>query len=207
MSLAQHIHTLTRPHLPSGATIGTQPVPPLLEELDHAVHPAPTGRQSTSRDETPLPISAGAVDLQQTITNQAVIDLWDMRGITLAKPRALADVIQAFDPPVDAEWSAYLERITGEWCDSIRGLVNPRKPRYKMHRPCPACGLLFSDNEHTPALSANFWDEYEHMMHPSKWDASCGACGAEWAGDQLQALAPQLSTDKSVDLSTSGQRV
>lgn len=192
-TLTQNVHELTRPHLPAGATLNTEPVPALLDQLRKAVHAEATGRQSTSTDGTPLPLSAGAIDLQQEITKQAAIDLAEMRGMRIAKPCRLEDIIQGLAPAVDPDWHAYLERVTLEWVDGINNLVNPKKPRRKIHQPCPSCGVMFVGEERAPALTMNCWDAEEKMMHPSKWDAECAGCGATWVGDELEWLSLSIA--------------
>ena len=90
------------------------------------------------------------------------------------------------------DWDQYLTDVSSEWIDAITGLLHPAKPRRRLHRPCPACGVKYHGPDREPALTMNRWDQHEDMLPPGQWDASCLACGAEWHGDDVQWLSHAL---------------
>lgn len=189
-TLTQNVHELTRPHLPAGATLNTEPVPALLEQIEKATRPDRSGGASAGSDEPKVPVDVGAISLLQDISTAARQDHYELFGHDTAP---LAALIQAFAAVEYPEWVAYLERITGEWCADITGYLNPTKPRRRLNLPCPSCGVHLHGADRKVALTLNCWGDDETMLHPSAWDANCAACGAAWEGEELRWLSSALA--------------
>jgi len=182
MSLAQHIHTLTRPHLPDGAKIGDNQRPALLTELRAAVYPGSDGGGGTNGGR-PTPINADAVDLLTQIQHDARVDYVEIHGERFRGP--VEALLQSHGDLTD-EWDAYLERVTLEWIDAIETLLRPAKPRRKLGIECPSCEQRFHGPDRATCLTANCWGPEEEVLHPAQWHVRCEGCGAEWSGDTLR---------------------
>lgn len=178
------IHRLTRDHYRDGHIRVS-----LLAELQGETMP---GRNSSSgpTDELKIPIAAGTIDLYRRISEKAYDDLWKWKRCLCAG--TLEDVIQCFGY-AEPDNDEYFENLLQSWVDSIENLLRPKKPRRKIHAPCPNCGTKYHGPEREPAVTANCWDEQENMLHPGLWDVACDACGASWSGDKLPFLTSALS--------------
>lgn len=183
MTLAQHVHTLTRPHLPDGAKIGDEQRPALLTELRAAVYPGNDGAGSGASGGRPSPINADAVDLLTQIQFDAQVDYEEMHGCRF---KGTVEALLQSHVELTDEWEMYLERVTQEWIDAIESLLRPKKPRRKLGTECPACEQRFHGPERATCLTANCWGSNEELLHPSQWHVRCEGCGAEWAGETLQ---------------------
>lgn len=179
-TLTQLAHQLTRPHYKNGAIR-----PSLLNELRGETTPGQNSSTGPATDEPKIPIAAGVIDLYQKIHKRAHDDLWKWRHMLCAG--TLEDVIQCFTH-TDAQNEEYFTQLLQEWVDEIEGLLRPKKPRRKLHQPCPACREKYFGEDRAPALSANCWGTDEELLHPALWDVACAACGAEWKGDELGFL-------------------
>lgn len=188
---AVHVHQLVSIHLSGGV-----PQLPLLTRLRQATTPGSDGGKSGNDGGAPIPINPNAVDLFCKIETQARREWLHLRGFVYVGKleHLLWDMVSPPYEELPEDWDEYLHMKASEWIDDIMGLLHPAKPRRKLHRPCPACGVKYYGTDREPALTVNCWDEREDLMHPSKWDAACGACGAEWHGDDVQWLARALVT-------------
>ena len=187
---AVHVHQLTQPHISNG-----EYQPPLLARLRAASTPGNDGGRSDGGDTgRPIPIDSTAIELFCKIETAARTEYRHYRGcVYVGRLENLLHHLIA--PPfveMPDDWEEYLSWKASEWIDEILGLLHPKKPRRRLHRPCPACGVKYHGQDRKPALTVNCWDEHEEMLHPSRWDASCLACGAEWHGDEVQWLSRTL---------------
>lgn len=187
------IHQLTRDHVRDGKYRVS-----LLAELQGETTPGRNTSGGSPKDELKLPVAAGTIDLYQRIRKEAYDNLWKWKHVLCAG--TVEDTIQAFayagegdDPGENIE---YFTKLLQGWVDSIENLLRPSKPRRKIHAPCPACNEKYFGDERTVALTANIWDEHEKIMPPGSWDVVCGACGAEWKGEQLNFHVAALHTSK-----------
>lgn len=197
MTLAQSIHELTRPHLPAGATLNTEPVPPLLDQIEHAAKPDTGGGASGGSDEPKIPIDVGAISLLQDITTAARDEHYELFGHHTG---TLHTLIQAFAQVEHQEWVDYLERVTTEWVTSITNYLNPTKPPYRPAVPCPACHILYDTNGTGPGLRIHCWGEDEEMIAPGEWSAECIHCGAAWeaGGEGMKWLRASLNMEPAM---------
>lgn len=189
MSFAVHVHQLTQDHLTNGEYQA-----PLLTRLRNASTPGSDGGKAGGDSGKPVPVNLSAVDLFCKIETAARNEYRLYRGFVYVGTleNLLRDLTGTPWTELPEDWDRYLTGISSEWIDEITALLHPKKPRRRLHRPCPACGVKYHGPDRLPALTMNCWDEHEDMMHPSKWDASCAACGAEWHGDNVQWLSHAL---------------
>lgn len=175
-TLTQNIHELTRPHLPAGATLDTEPVPALLEQLDAAVT-AETRAGSAGSNEPAIPLGTGSLALKQDIDWRARDEHYRLTG---SDTGTLAAIIQAWATITDHEWVVFLEHVTQDWIDQIRQILTPTKPPYRPAVPCPSCGVLYNSNGEGPGLRVHCWAEDENPLPLGEWTAECVHCGAGW---------------------------
>lgn len=186
---AVHVHQLVSVHLANG-----QPSLPLLTRLRNATTPGTDGGKAGGDAGKPVPVNLSAVDLFCKIETAARNEYRLYRGFVYVGTleNLLRDLISPPFTELPEDWDLYLYDVATGWIDEIQGLLHPAKPRRKLHKPCPACGVKYHGADRVPALTLNCWDENEDMMHPSRWDAACEACGAEWHGDEVQWLSRTL---------------
>lgn len=198
MSLSQNVHTLTRPHLSTGPHGKLTEQPPLLQELQDAVHPSECGSGGAGKSKTKIPINPDAVDLIAKIQHEAATDHIEMRGWRLVG--TTTQTLQSYTTPIyktmpDTEWETYLEHVTHEWINQIEQLVRPRKPRRKLvGTECPSCEQKYHGEERAVCLTADCWGTGEDLLHPSEWHVQCEGCGAQWSGDTLKWFIRALGT-------------
>lgn len=191
-SFAVHVHTLTRTHISHG-----EHQQPLLTRLREAIAAGTNGGNPGGGEGGAfIPVNPAALDLFCKIETQARMEHRCYRGFVYVGPleNLLRDLIGTPFVEMPEDWNTYLTGKASEWVDDINGLLYPKKPRRRLHRPCPACGVKYQPGDGEPVLTVNCWDEDEVMVHPSKWDAACSGCGAEWHGDDVQWLAHTLVT-------------
>jgi hypothetical protein len=186
---AVHVHQLVSTHLTNGEVH-----PPLLTRLRNATTPGSDGGKAGGDSGKPVPVNLSAVDLFCKIETEARNEWRLLRGFVYVGTleNLLWDMVSPPYAELPEDWDKYLHQEASRWIDEILALLHPAKPRRRLHRPCPACGVKYHGPDREPALTMNAWDEHEEMMHPSKWDASCLACGAEWHGDDVQWLSHAL---------------
>lgn len=197
MSLSDHIHQLCREHLRTGPDGKLHKVPALLEELRAAVSPGNSGA-SGGGNGAPSPINIDAVDMVHRITKEAETEYGEMTGQLWngSLEDLLTGIVEQVPSP---EWSAYLERMTLEWIDSINAFLWPTKPRRRLTgKVCPSCGLKVHGDERNVCLSLGCWDDNGNMAPIGGWDIECAACGAAWSGDQVAWLLRALDTPTDV---------
>ncbi|WP_138443532.1 DUF7341 domain-containing protein [Sinomonas susongensis] len=193
MSLTTNVHELTREHLVHTPAGRLETVPALLDQLDAAAGETRAGSNGGGGDGTPSPISLDVVALQQDIEREA----WANQGELIPSFKGtLKQVIQSWAvESINGEWMAYLEHITLDWIDKIRAITEPAKPPRKLHRPCPACGVLYGGDEHKPGLLLHCWADDGALLPPGQWTAECIHCEAAWAGGELGWLSRALNTE------------
>lgn len=183
--LNSNIHQLLNEHIVQDGIGGYTPNDPLIEQLAKAVTPDMGGGQSSSGG-AKIPVNATAVALQQDIQREAREDYAAMYFKT---PPSLEAILTDWaNADLAPEWSAYLERRTGEWCTKINKLLSPLKP-YHPSRPCPSCGDRYHGPDRNPTLSVHWLNQAGDTAHPQEWTMDCGACKATWDGDNLGAIA------------------
>lgn len=191
MSLNDNAYRLTRPHLTNiSGTLAERPA--LLDELTSAAKPGNDGAAGGSSGAF-VPVNVSAIALLQDIEREARDHHRELTGAATGK---LADIIRTWAvDSINAEWYAFLERVTLGWIDRIENLLRPAKPRRKMMLPCPSCGQTFHGPERAVCLTVNCWGDDERMTHPAQWDVRCESCGAQWTGDTLKWLLAALQTE------------
>lgn len=192
MSLSVHVHELTREHLvttPDGRLVS---IPALLDQLEAAATDTRAG--STSRGNgIPSPISLDVVALQQKIEREARTEQLELYGTDVGELKA---IIQSWaTDSITGEWAAYLEQVTLGWLKEVRAIIKPDKPPRRLHRPCPACGVLYGGDEHKPGLLLHCWDTDGNLLPPGHWTAECIHCEAAWTGAELSWLSRALNTE------------
>ena len=192
MSLNVYVHELTREHLVQTPDGRLESVPALLDQLDAAAGETRAGSNGGGNG-TPSPISLDVVSLQQDIEREA----WASQAELIPSFKGtLKQVIRSWAvEPINGEWHAYLEQETKQWCASIRAIVEPTKPPRKLHRPCPACGILYGGDEHKPGLLLHCWADDGALLPPGQWLAECLHCEAEWRADELGWLRRALNSE------------
>jgi hypothetical protein len=189
-SLRDNVHRLTREHLTrvDGELVV---VPAFLDQLETAVSPGNDGGTSNGK---PLPINVTAIDLMRSIDTEA---REHQAELIPSFKGTLKQVIQSWAvEDINGEWMVFLEHVTLDWLDRIRALLNPTKPPRKLHRPCPACGVLYGGEDNKPGLLLHCWGDDEGLLPPGKWTAECVHCGAAWNADELGWLTRAINPER-----------
>jgi len=197
MTLNDHVHQLTRPHLTQTRDGSLREMPALLAELRLAVTPGNSGSAGGASG-PPIPINPEAVDMLDRITKGAKEDYREMTGNawTGDLETLLQQLANMF---LITEWHTYLEHVTSDWVDEITAFLWPIKPRRKLvGKVCPSCGWATHGEERKTCLSLGCWDSDGNMRKIGDWDIECASCGAEWAGDQVAWLLRALDTPEEV---------
>lgn len=189
MTIRDNVHRLTSEHL---SLIDGRPVkvPALLDQLDSAAQPGESGSKGSG---APLPINVDAVALYQDIEREARDHQFEMVAHESRCSLRTLLGLWANGAVTTTEWEAFLEHATLDWCDRIVALVQPTKPPRRIHRPCPACGVLYGGDDRRPGLHLHCWDDDGGMAKPGDWRCECVHCGAAWNGDQLGWLSRAVS--------------
>lgn len=188
MTLRQHVHTLSNPHLTTGPA-GPVTVPALLDELDAAVHPTSGGGASASSSKAKLPLDEGALALRQDIDALARELQEEMIGTASRDTKAILRSWAASVPTV--EWEAYLTGVTRGWCEQIEAYLRPEQV-YRPSVPCPSCGARFHGEDRAQAVKVTLTRDGQDL-HPSEWVMACAVCSAEWSGDALGSIAHAIA--------------
>jgi hypothetical protein len=198
MTLRDSIHQLTSEHSKFGPDGKAHKVPALLEELRNAVTPGRAGSAGGSDGGPPIPINPNALDLLAEIEGQARRDYFEMTDTPWSS--TLEELLQRFaQMDLEPEWSAYLERVSLEWLDTITALLWPVKPRRKLVGiACPSCGFATYGEERKTCLSLGCWTDDGNVRAIGTWDIECASCEAGWAGDQIAFLIKTLNTPEDV---------
>lgn len=187
MDLDTAVNQLTRNHPEMVDTGDGQSrivmVPPLLAQL-HAAVTSSTARGVQGSTGTPLPLSADALDLMQTINTTATEHWWlthnrhygQGRETTVGRLRNWAAAAHA--NPDDLRQAT---RITNGWINQIRALFNPRRT-WEVKGACPSCGVArvldetseegSTINKHALSIVYDGQGKLE--------GAECAACGETW---------------------------
>lgn len=189
LTLSDNIFRLTRGHL-TAAQGGVYRVPSLLDQLEAAFKPNNGGGAGGSA-KAGLPINTTAVALWQDIEREATNYQHDLHGTSSRNVRAVIRSWVALTP----SWEAHLTEATQKWCERIETLINPIKP-YHPNQPCPACGQRFHGPERSTTLSLHWMDTDGNTLHPEEWAMDCAACGAQWSGKTLGAVAWAMAMEE-----------
>lgn len=197
MTLQDHIHQLTRPHLKIGPNGNLHQVPALLAELRIAVTPGHAGSAGGKDGGQPIPINPNALDLIGAIEREARTDYAEAIGAPWSGP--LESLLQSYlSANISAEWEAYLGRVTLEWVTTITAMLWPTRPRRKLTgKACPSCGQAYHGDDRAVCLSVGCWDDSGEMAKPGEWDISCEGCGAEWRDEEVKWLLAALATPEA----------
>lgn len=192
MTLADNIHVLTNEHMTLADTGEYIKAAPLLAQLRAAV----TSDFAVSRGGSGgagMILNSKADQLEKEIREAALFEHFEMAG---AEYRGSLVALLRNWPKINLDdYQEYLEHVTLDWIDSIRSLLEARRPPWKPSLPCPACGQRFYGAERDPCMEVHYWDhDAEAMAHPSQWIAKCSGCGAEWNGDNLKWLRAASDT-------------
>lgn len=186
MTLRDNIHQLTSEHL-TLADRKPVKVPALLDQLEGAVTEKRAG--AAGGNGTPIPVSADALALLQDIDREARDHQYEMVAHESRCSLRTLLGMWANGAVTTPEWEAFLEHVTLDWCDRISAMLSTAKPPRKIHRPCPACGVLYGGEERKPGLHLHCWDEDGGLAKPGDWRCECVHCGAAWDGDELGWLS------------------
>ena len=192
MTLADHIHQLTTEHMTVTDAGEYAKTAPLLAQL-RAASGSNLGAQGGGSGGAGMIVNAKAVKLENEIKEQALSEHFEMTGNEYRG--GLIELLRSWSIAASSEWRPYLEGVTLEWIDSIRGLLTAKRPPWRPSIPCPACGQRFHGAEREPCLAVHYWDhDGDSIAQPAKWSAECEGCGAQWAGDDLKWLRAAADT-------------
>lgn len=173
---------------------------PLLIQLVLAIANSGAGTAFKSSGGTPMPISAGALDIYQEIEKTTAERWWAVHHLhhghgrsTLAgRLRAWAAVAQA-----DAELMAEAERLAVGWVKQITSLLQPLRRR-EIIGACPECDVrqvVRQDDEgetiKAPALVLIYSNDDKPLA------ATCQECGTTWEGHDIMVLAATINGEPS----------
>lgn len=172
---------------------------PLLVQLVLAIANSGAATAHKASNGTPMPISAGALDIYQDIEKTTAERWWAVHHLhhghgrsTLAgRLRAWASVVQA-----DEELATEAERLAVGWVKAITGLLQPLRRR-EIIGQCPGCGtryILRDDDGETikaPALVLMYSIDDKPLA------ATCQECGATWEGHAIMDLAAVINGEPS----------
>lgn len=194
MTLADQVHQLVSEHMTKADTGEFVKAPPLLAQLRAAVtSDFAVGRGGSGG--AGMMLNSKATMLEREIREQMLSEQFEMTGIEYQG--GIVALLRAWSVAASSEWQPYLERVTLEWIDSIRAMLEARRPPWRPSLPCPSCGQRFYGPEREPCLAVHYWDdEAEAVAPPSSWIAKCDGCGAEWNGDNLKWLRAASDTPR-----------
>lgn len=198
MTLALRIQELTSAHLTTGPR-GPAEVPALLDQLAGAAFPNKDGAAGGGATGQPVPVNLDAIKLWQDLERNVRLDIHEMTAQRATG--TLSRLIQSIPGAANDEWTAFWEHALLDWCDRIRGLLYPAPPRRKLDQACPACStartLVWEDSAEgyvwQAAVTVGCWGADGKLKAPSEWDARCGECGAEWAGETMDWLVRAIA--------------
>lgn len=193
MSISDNVHVLTRPHwsLVDGALVEK---PPLLAELRAACR-SNLGAVGGGSGGAGMIVNSLAVKIENKIKEDALNEHFEMTGTEYQGK--LVELITSWAAIQSAEWQDYLTKITLEWVDAIKEMLEAKRPPWRPSIPCPACGQRFHGAEREPCIGVHYWDDdNETIAPPATWTAECDGCGAEWNGDNLKWLRAASDTPK-----------
>lgn len=191
MTLKDNVHVLTRAHLKTADDGGLIHAPALLAEL-RAACISNMGAQGGGSGGGGMMVNSLAVKIETDIKNEALNEHFEMTGKEYQG--GIVALIQSW-ADLGGEWEPYLGKITLEWIDNIRSMLEAKRPPWRPSMPCPACSQRFYGAEREPCIAVYYWDdENETIAPPAKWIAKCDGCGAEWNGDNLKWLRAASDT-------------
>lgn len=192
MSLKDNIHQLINEHMTMADDGSFVKAPPLLAEL-RAASGSSLGAQGAGSGGSGMIVNAKAVKLENEIKEKSLAEHHAMTGNEYRG--GIVELLRAWSVAASTDWQPYLEGITAEWIEGIRGLLVSKRPPWRPSVPCPACGQRFYGPEREPCLAVYYWDDdAEAIAPPSAWKANCDGCQAEWSGDELKWLRAAANT-------------
>ena len=196
MTLADNIHRLTAEHMTMSDTGEFVKAPPLLAQLRAAC----TSDFAVSRGGgggAGMMLNSKAEKVEREIREAALYEHFEMAGTEYRG--SFVAMIRTWPLINIDEYQDYLEHVTLDWIDWITTLLEAKRPPWRPHMPCPACGQRFYGPEREPCLAVHFWDhDAEAVAPPAQWIAKCDGCGAEWNGDNLKWLRAASDTPEKV---------
>lgn len=194
MTLADNIHRLVSEHMTMSDTGEFVKAAPLLAQL-RAASGSSLGAQGGGSGGAGMVVSSAAVKLENEIREAALFEHFEMAGTEYRG--SLVAMLKTWPLINLDEWQDYLEHVTLDWLDSIRSVLESKRPPWRPSMPCPACSQRFYGPEREPCLAVHYWDdEAEGIAPPALWIAKCDGCGAEWNGDNLKWLRAAGDTPK-----------
>lgn len=192
MTLTDHIHQLVSEHMTKTDTGEFVKAPPLLAQLRAAVtSDFAVGRGGSGG--AGMMLNSKADKLEREIKEKILSDQFEMTGVEYRG--GIVTLLRSWEVAASSEWRPFLERVTLEWIDNIRALLEARRPPWRPSMPCPSCEQRFFGPEREPCLAVYYWDDdAERAAHPSQWMAKCEGCGVEWTGDNLKWLRAASDT-------------
>ncbi|MEA5453290.1 hypothetical protein SPF06_01010 [Sinomonas sp. JGH33] len=165
-------------------------VPALLDQLAEAVKPSLGGGTAGSAGIRIL-IDSKAFGVQKKIGQRA-----RARQAELI-PRfagTVREVIASWAiEPINGEWQEYLTLETAQYIGWIEEVLDPER-LYHPNAPCPSCGQQFYGEDRDKTLAVRYLDpETGERLHISQLAMWCQACAAEWAGDEVLAIAQAIA--------------
>ena len=186
MTLSDNIHQLTNEHLTTADNGAIITAPPLLAQL-RAASGSNVGMPGGGSGGAGMIVNSRAVKLETEIREAVLYEHFEMAGTEYRGP--LVKLLKSWPLININEWQDYLEHVTLDWIDSIKAMMEAKRPPWHPSIDCPSCGQRFHGGEREPCLSIHYWDhDAEEIAHPSQWMAECIGCGAEWTGDNLKWL-------------------
>lgn len=166
--------------------------PSLLNQLRFAMTPGMEAGAGGSGSGRPAPLALNAFDLLRKIDETSTHQYWTMGGKSRLDALSLEKRIQFWAAKAVASPGTEDEahKMIAGWCREIEAMFNPQH-RIELRGKCPECGRSHyqveedGDMIRKPTLTA--------IPHERGTFASCGNCGATWAGYQLHALAEHVT--------------
>ena len=166
-------------------------VPALLDRLDAAVTEQ-TRAGSSGGGASSLPIGEGAYALLQDIDREARTHYFEMLAHEFRG--SLRTLLKLWAKTTTTpEWESFLEHASLDWCDRILAIVEPKRPPRRLTLPCPACGVLYGEDERKPVLHLHCWADEDNMLPVGEWTAECIGCGAAWGPDEMGWLTRAIA--------------
>lgn len=166
--------------------------PSLLNQLRFAMTPGMESGAGGSGSGRPAPLALNAFDLLRKIDETSTHQYWTNGGRSRLDALSLEKRVQFWATKAlasPATEAAALKMIAG-WCREIEAMFNPQH-RIELRGKCPECGLSHYQVEEDGDLIRKA--ALTAIPHERGTFASCGNCGASWAGRQLHVLAEHVT--------------
>lgn len=194
MTIAQHVHRLTRPHLSFTPDGKAGEVPSLLTELREAVTNSSADGGGGSSDGKPLPFDTGALELLRDIQSDAGEHYAERYGERFFG--TLEGLLQRVaEDQHEGDWEAFFEHTFMEWTDRIENMIRPTKVRSLDNVECPSCEQKIHGPKRETCLIVGCFKPGggRDLLPIEDWTATCRGCGAEWVGESMSWLVASLA--------------